>query len=47
MPVIPAEAGIQSSRLEAAGAPAVFNALDPRLRGDDEEGAGMTKKARG
>ena len=24
-----------------------FSALDPRLRGDDEEGAGMTRKERG
>ena len=33
-PVIPAQAGIQSVRLVRTS----MEALDPRLRGDDEEG---------
>jgi hypothetical protein len=34
--VIPAQAGIQGSRIRTRRCAASFNALDPRLRGDDE-----------
>jgi len=41
--VIPAKAGIQGCPERAAGA--LFNALDSRLRGNDDACAGMTKRA--
>ena len=34
--VIPAQAGIQGSRIRTRRCAASFDALDPRLRGDDE-----------